>query len=496
MRPSRLAALAAMLVSHGSCNVSPSGGDPDLVRLAAEAPRDPHAFPGLPDFPPVEKPTDFDKAVQDALKGAKDAIVGKVKDFLVGKAVDAALELLGLKDKPVDVKAEFAAVKAKIEELGDTVVFVDWRDRREDRLNQMQSALDDVREVARGGTIDFATLTPGDIDKLTAANGKSRDSARSSWNDDSAFQRFFRAELTAGDWTTFLPQPPVDHGLVLDWRWGMGEMVRLVSVRVDVLHASQVDSRTNPAFRQELEEHRVGVGRRLENALGSVQCHTDWFDPVTVLCADIESGQEIHFRFSGASCFPVGGRPTAECEAIARAYTSEAHASINATLPVFQTRALMHQLAFLRDPRPDLTSQQRQVQFGNGLCLTDVEITDDEGNPLDPVPGAFPCDGSSSQLWDYDRNTSSVRDDAGRCLTMAEPAPRFASRDDYSPLVGYLSLQTCNGSWSQQWTWDPDSQHLYTRYDTVLTARTFVRGPGFPVPFHGFVTGVPDETVR
>ena len=436
-------------------------------------------FPGLPDVPPFEEPK-VPHGLLEALKDAKEKISNVASIFgYVGTAKEV-LTLLGFFDDTHDLlSADLRSLHQQIEDWHIADEARDLIAQRDDRFNKMQVATDKLYFVFKlRPEIDWANPPPELASFLNDADTLS-DEASNSAGQRSAFLRKYRPSLTDGEWKRFMhvdeQQPPLDDGLVYDWRLGIAELTRLTAQRLSIMALMDPDFVRHGTRTPELQRMVATLKYHYTTMLAGIHCARDLGGDITVVCADVYSGTSAIEAFPSTGCYLMGSSNplTPPCQAKVDLEILRLRQTVRDRLPLFQVRALIDAIEMMVAPIEPI--QNLQIRLADGpnhwqtLCLSEKEVFFDEDQSYFAAV-VDECAGRAEQLWAYNPITSTIWDGAGRCLTTA-PLRRFGT----FPGVG---LADCDGGDAQKWSYDGSSNHFSSGVNTVLA----IPGDGWVSP--------------
>ncbi len=284
--------------------------------------------------------------------------------------------------------------------------------------------------------------------------------------------------VTKGRWTeTISDRPPRSNtNLVYDWRLGVPAMLELISIRLAVIGGMDPNFRWNDRYDAELREIRSAVQHHYDKILGGIRCVEWWAQtdgvhrPLgqSMVCADIHTGIYARDSLSENWVSPTGIPGPSVSSVIMQRLRSQ----ILRALPLFELRQMIDTLTlYINNGAQDLTETNQELRLATGASNFCIDIPWGDPSPLVPLQ-IYPCHGAAPQTWVYDRPTGQIRNPAvGTCLDVwpsSEKHPeQFVGNNGFANAATAYS-NPCDGSHSQKWTHDPDTQQLQNGFGMFL----------------------------
>jgi hypothetical protein len=466
-----------MALASGACasaDITPTESSPtEDVGEAVQAWGTPPAT-GFIDWDRTEDslPVELDELLETSGK-----VVKLLSDFKTGLDVGIfVLELLGAMATDDQVEAaRFSLLAAKLEAVGAALSSQMTIEARENRLSDMRSYVNDVKELAThslNGFVDEQRLIGSQVEVLGEALSNSQTVAQAATN-PIAFRKIAPSSYGNAEWTTYIHDRPVPQsGLVFDWRLGTAEVVHLINSRLAILALARPNYRSENA--PEFIQYRDALESLYADIMGGIKCGFNRADQLMVICADIHAGFSAKTTVYEPRCGSTyshglcNERIEAEKKTLIRA--------VMMRTPLFEVRSLIDSITALLTLDPDLTGSTsggpgpggiRVQGTGQSSCLGEfhgftIDNPDDFWNPtidetrwLALVEG---CNGGTDQRWTYSRSTGRITNASNACLGSG-----FAPG---SPII----VQPCSNSPGERWTYNPETGILENAYHTVLAA--------------------------
>jgi hypothetical protein len=393
------------------------------------------------------------------------------------------LQLIGVLNTP-DPNAQYNQLQTVIEQ---TFAAVDWHNIMFFIDDQRGPAIWAMQSVAKlGGAVES-----GNED---AASGSSVNTIIGPL--DSAFMRPYAAApdgtdlVTKGRWTQHIKDRPTPdgQGLVYDWRLGVPAMLELIAIRLMVIGAMDHDFRWDGRYDPELRSMRDAVNRHYTRMVGGIRC-VDWQASSSGasrplgqenVCADIYTG--IYARDSifenGLSGVPVPN--TAQRAVIQQRLRSQ----VLRALPLFAMRQMIDTLTLYLNHTQDFTETNQEMRlsgYGFKFC---ADVPYGDPTPLNALT-LYGCHGGGPQNWIYDRPSGQVKNPSvGTCLDVSPTSEQLPSElHAVSGIANGAAVysNTCNGSASQKWTYDPDAQTLQNGFAMFMYANAWAPADHSPI---------------
>jgi len=299
-----------------------------------------------------------------------------------------------------------------------------------------------------------------------------------------AFVRVPNEGATDGPWKSLLSdRAPVSNNVVYDWRIGIPELLNLVAMRLALIASMDPDVKNNDSWDAELLRYRAVLDAHRAKLEDGVRCrtiHDYWgtshasMERQRTVCADIYTGQSVVLTESADHPPSPFGVFYLTDEQKARAENNRAIARdmVLRKLPIFELRAMSNAISLIANPRADITERDGQLLLpSSGYCLDQPN-----GDPVNLV-SVQPCSGSPTQQFRYDRESGAiVHVSSGLCLDVYSESPLPGSD---------VGLWWCHGGDNQRWTYDSDTQLLYSPLSNFVLNGEFATGA---VSIFGYTT--------
>jgi hypothetical protein len=382
--------------------------------------------------------------------------------FEVGLALGQAL---GIFDKQ-DPNAQFNKLTNTILQSARAV---DWKNTMLFISSHWGDAMWAIERIPRTG----GTLPEGGNEDLASG------SAVNALTDplDSAFMRPPNDAATDGVWKRAIPDRagPDSSGLVYDWRLGAPWMLQLIGMRLHVIAALDPNFKWDNRYDDEMIRLRATVQRHRDRMLNGIKCANQLVAGTSLgigrVCADI---------YTGAYAIDSGGVwqrfPT---DAESREILQRLKGQVMRTMPLFEMQQMIDTLTLYIDGTKDLSVATGEIRLSGApdKCL-DVQWS----NPNPGTPAwIWDCNGTNAQWWTYDRPTGKIYNPAFNvCLDALPRSGQFSGQ--LAPVQGLkvgsgIFTNTCDGTYGQKWTYDPDGEGLVNGFGFGLNAVTVVPNP-------------------
>jgi hypothetical protein len=400
-------------------------------------------------------------------------------------AVNAAIglaQMLGL-IQDTNVNAQLEELKRQIDALG---VALDWKlseTWRADQRALMRASIDAAKDaVSRNYNL---TVDGTPFHQANVAVNKASEMV--------SFYRYAPDTATSGEWQGIirdradqLTDPEVTtKKLVYDWRYGVPQLMALITQELAVMGAADRSFLQNHRFDGTIERRRTDLKWHYEKMLAGVRCgfREEWIVGQcsrsgclpdshyrTLSCADIYSGTYSIGYIPALSCTAptVENRgatsvwvppPTCTYDQAKQDQSLEAlRRAVERAMPLFEMKSLVDQLYVYRFGTRDLTELYQRIPLAAdpSLCLDVQGANPARGTPV----WLWPCYPGAAQQWVYNRRTGKIFNPAyNKCLDVQGGSP--LSR---TPVWTW----DCVDVDAQRWTYDPETRVLTSALGTAL----------------------------
>jgi len=305
------------------------------------------------------------------------------------------------------------------------------------------------------------------------------------------FQRYDKESVTDGEWKEIIDDRkmhdpdraafcvPPDH--IYDWRKGIPDLMQLIPSRLMVMIAVDPDFKHNTLIHDELKKFRDALRSHYDMMLKGVRCnyHGDPNSLVADLelldhgyrlaCADIYSGLSVVKTYPNYLVPPVANR--FDYYSFVDTTLTEMRRELLLKLPLFEMQSMIDMLTLYLNPGlRDLTAGTQQIALlaAPNLCL-------EGGNAIiaGPPVWLWPCNGSDTQRWVYDRQHGTIRNPVYNLYLDVQRAGLAPGTPVW--------LWDYTGTEAQQWTYNPETGVLQNALGNVLDVQGGVLQLGTPV---------------
>jgi hypothetical protein len=373
----------------------------------------------------------------------------------------------------------------------------------EDQLNRVASILyeQDIHDRVHEGytylhdaiiqaSTDLNMKPPHLLPSDATVVSNALDAVNRAWEPDWLWKRLYDECANDGgtNWKhAITPPAPKDEGnnkktSAYEWRYMVPYVLNAIPLRLRVIEAVNPSWRLDGSFDSELTWHAEGLDDHLVKMTSGVQCGSARADNtvypgdppplhINIACADVNTGLSV----ATTATAPISPDQLKHTQQVFKSQVIE-------EMPLFEMRSVEDTLHFYVSHAPDLTEtwQRIPVAAAPKLCLAVQGSSAKSGTPV--VLGS--CQpGTAGNRWVYDREKGQISNPAlNTCLTVQTWYPNHAVPAYGQPIAGTPVLSaTCDGSHSQQWTYDPDTQVLSNRFGTVLDIPWGIFLDGAPV---------------